>query len=86
MLRRTFRDLTKPRKVDGDLLSKVFPDVIQRLVLVPLAPTGPVVVQDLADVQLRWRGAWTWMLERTLERREVRLLDTKIIKRKHTSP
>ena len=43
--------LTKPCEVDGDLLPKVLSNVIQRLVLVPLAPACPVLIQDLTWVQ-----------------------------------
>ena len=46
------RDPTQPSKVDGDLLPKVLPDVVQRLVLVPLGPSSPILEQDLPLVQL----------------------------------
>ena len=35
--------LTQPGEVDGDLLAEVLPDVVERLVLLPLAPARPVL-------------------------------------------
>ena len=61
------KKLTEPRKIDGDFFSKVFPDVVQRLVLVPLAPPCPIVVQDLADVQLGRGSTLARMLKWTLK-------------------
>lgn len=61
--------LTQPSEIDGNFFSEVFPNVIQRLVLVPLAPTGPVMVQDLPDIELRWRGPSARMFKRTLKRK-----------------
>ena len=69
-------NLTEPGKVDGNFFAEVFPDVVQRLVLVPLAPTGPVLVQDLSDVELRWRGSRAWMLKWTLEIENVWIIDS----------
>ena len=45
----------KPGKVDGDPLPEVFPDVVERLVLEPAAPPGPVLVKNLTPVQ-HWRS------------------------------
>ena len=39
--------LTKPGEVEGHLLPEVSAHVVQRLVLVPLAPASPVPVQNL---------------------------------------
>ena len=61
------KKLTEPRKIDGYFFSKVFPDVVQRLVLVPLAPPCPIVVQDLADVQLGRGSTLARMLKWTLK-------------------
>ena len=70
---RVLIDLTEPSKVDCNFFAEVFPDVVEWLVLVPLAPAGPVLVQDLTDVQLRWRGSGTWMLKWTLEKNSAKL-------------
>lgn len=57
---------TQPGEVDGDFLAKIFPDVVQRLVFVPLAPGGPIMKEDLAHVELRWRSSFAGMFKRTL--------------------
>lgn len=40
--------LTQPGEVESDFLPKVLADVVQRLVLAPLPPVGPVLEKDLA--------------------------------------
>lgn len=42
---------TEPSKIDANLFSKIFPDVVKWLVFVPPTPTCPVLVQDLTRVQ-----------------------------------
>lgn len=50
--------LTQPGEVESDFLPKVLADVVQRLVLAPLPPVGPVLEKDLA-----WAGAARgWLL------------------------
>ena len=44
----------EPGKVDGDPLPEVFADVVERLVLEPASPPGPVLVKYLTPVQ-HWR-------------------------------
>lgn len=39
--------VTQPGEVERYLLPKVLPDVVQRLVVSPGGPRGPVGVQDL---------------------------------------
>ena len=46
------RKLTEPCKVYSNLLPEVRPDVIERLILVPHAPSCPVLKQHLARIQL----------------------------------
>lgn len=58
--------LTQPCEVDGDLLAEVLADVVEGLILVPFAPRRPVVVEDLANVQLGGVDAIARVLERTL--------------------
>lgn len=43
---------TQPSKVESYLLSKVLPDVVQRLILVPFIPAGPIAVKNLSLIQL----------------------------------
>lgn len=50
--------LTQPGKVESDFLPKVLADVVQRLVLAPLPPVGPVLEKDLA----RAGAARGWLL------------------------
>ena len=54
---------SEPGKVDGDPLPEVFPDVVERLVLEPTAPAGPVLVKHLTTVQ-HWgcRSVLGWIL------------------------
>lgn len=59
---------TEPGEVEGNLLSKVLPDVIQRLILVPFAPAGPVVVKNLPLVQLIGTSFIFWELKGALRR------------------
>lgn len=39
--------LTKPGKVESNLLSKVPADMIQRLIFLPLTPPGPIMEKNL---------------------------------------
>ena len=43
--------VTQPGEVEGDLLSEVVPDVVQRLVAVPATPARPVLEQNLSHTQ-----------------------------------
>lgn len=65
-----FREVirTEPGEVEGNLLSKVLPDVIQRLILVPFAPAGPVVVKNLPLVQLIGTSFIFWELKGALRK------------------
>lgn len=65
---------TKPGKVDGYLLAKVLSDVIQRLVLVPLAPGGPIVKEDLSHVQVGRVHTMTRVLKRSLQGENIRIV------------
>ena len=62
--------LTKPGEIDSDFFAEVVAYVIKRLVLVPLAPTPPVLQQDLARIQaLRVQqvlGYFGWSLNRNI--------------------
>ena len=58
---------TQPGKVDGDLLAEVLSDVVERLVLVPLAPRRPVVEEDLPVVQLLLGATLAGVLEGALQ-------------------
>ena len=57
----------EPGEVDGDLLAKVFSNVVQRLIFIPLPPRGPIVKEDLTDVELPGRSPFAGMLEWTLQ-------------------
>lgn len=60
--------VTEPGKVKGYLLSKILPDVIQRLVVSPTGPLSPVSIQDLPQIQ-RLGGHWCcWQLKISLQR------------------
>ncbi len=56
----------EPGEVDGDLLTKVLSDVVERLIFVPFAPRGPITTENLPNVQLARRNAFARMLERAL--------------------
>lgn len=58
--------LTEPGEVEGHLLSEVPAHVVQGLVLVPLAPVRPVLVKDLALVEVRILWALWGRLEGAL--------------------
>lgn len=63
--------VTKPGKIKCYLLSEVLPDVIQRLVMFPAGPLGPVAVQYLSHTQIfggHWGGR---QLEPTLQTHNV---------------
>lgn len=44
-------EVTEPGEVKSDLLSKISPDVIQRLVAPPTGPSGPVFIQGLSQTE-----------------------------------
>ena len=59
----------QPGEVDGDFLAEVQAYVVEGLVLVPLAPACPVVVQNLTVVELTGGGARTRIFKRTVMKR-----------------
>lgn len=56
-IRSTVAIVTEPGKIKCYLLSKVLPDVIQRLVAFPAGPLGPVAIQYLSQTE-RLGGHW----------------------------
>ena len=60
----------QPGEVDGDFLAEVQAYVVEGLVLVPLAPPGPVLVEDLPGVELARRRSWAGVLVGAVVKRE----------------
>lgn len=58
--------LTQPGKIDANFLSEVFSYMIQRLILVPLPPSSPVLIQNLTEVHVFRTNAMNWLLILTL--------------------
>ena len=89
-LTRRFYGLTKPTKIDANLFSKVFPDVIQWLIFIPLSPTSPVFPEYLLRVTWKIRLI---KLEIVIQRIKVQLSFLRVCREieskktnKHTVP
>ena len=53
--------LTQPCEIYCNLFAKIISNVVQRLILVPLAPPGPELIQDLSGIEFAV-GLWLFWI------------------------